>query len=195
MRTFALVGTALALIAIASCAPPPAPKEYAYPDWGFAAAFQAQPKVTETKASADGSQPHMLMVEAKAAGHDFAVTAIDASSATGTPEQILDYAPQTFAKASDFDVGATTKITLGPVSGREIRFEKDFTPTMLMRIFVAGGRFYEVTADTPKGVNDPQVKGFLDSFRLLGAAAAPPPAANTADNAAPANAAPSNSAN
>ncbi|HZZ37273.1 MAG TPA: hypothetical protein VFE03_16240, partial [Caulobacteraceae bacterium] len=42
MRIITSAAIAAALLVLAACSPPP-PKEYAYPAWGFAAAFRAAP--------------------------------------------------------------------------------------------------------------------------------------------------------
>ena len=93
-------------------------------------------------------------------------------------------------------MGPRTYAAVGRINGREVRFDKDGKPVMLMRFFFASDKFYEVNAYSSKGLTDPRVKAFLNSFRLLqgpGAGKAKPPAVGTAPaaNAAPtANAAP-----
>lgn len=182
MRTAAIVMLAAIGLALTACAPPP-PKEYAYPAWNFAASFRGPPKVTETKASADGSTPHSLLVESNVGGDDFAVNVTDASAATSTADQMLDATPQALAKSMGVDVGATVYAATGQVTGREVRFDKGGEPVMLMRVFVAGNFLYEVSANSAKGVTDPNVRVFLDSFHLLSAPpAAPVPAANATNS-------------
>ncbi len=191
MRKIATAALGLASLALAACSHP-TPTPYANQGWNFAVTFQAPPKVTETKASAAG--PASLLVEANGAGHDFAVNVLDASGSTSTPDQILSSAPATVAQAMTTDVGQTTYVATDGVTGREVRFDKDSKPALLMRIFVSGGRVYEVSADVPKGVDDPTVKGFLDSFHLLNPPPPPAPvptsapAANATNSTVPSNA-------
>jgi hypothetical protein len=195
MRTMAtLAATGLALAVLAACSKPTL-KEYGFPALGFAATFPAAPKVTDTPASADGSSPHTVVVEANAGGYDFAVNVIDASQATESTDEMLAAAPQAVAQAAELDVGPSTNTAVGRFAGREVRFDKAGKPAMLMRFFFVGDRFYEVSGNSPKGPTDPSVKAFLDSFHVLngGGPAEPAPAANSAAStaSAPASNAPS----
>lgn len=186
MRTIVYLAAGLTLASLAACSRPTF-KEYAYPDLNFAATFQALPKVTVTPASKDGAQPQSTMVEANANGLDFAVNVTDASNATGSTDEMLDSAPDAVAQSLGVDVGPRTYAAVGRINGREVRFDKNDKPVLLMRFFFASDKFYEVSADSSKGLTDPQVKAFLDSFRLLqgpGAHKGAPPQA--AANAAPA---------
>ena len=195
MRKIEIVAAGLAIVALASCSKPTF-KEYAYPDLNFAATFQAPPKVTASPAAKDGSTPASTLVDSDAFGLDFAVNVIDASSATESTDEMLDAAPDAVAQARGMDVGPRANTAVGRINGREVRFDKDGKPVMLMRFFFASDKFYEVNAYSSKGLADPRVKAFLNSFRLLqgpGAEKAKPPAANAAPaaNVAPgANAAP-----
>ena len=190
MRITVSILAGVALFALASCAKPTF-KEYAYPNLNFAATFQGPPKLTVTAPSKDGSTPESTLVDSDAFGLDFAVNVIDASSATESTDEMLDAAPDAVAQARGMDVGPRANTSVGRINGREVRFDKDGKPVMLMRFFFASDKFYEVNAYSSKGLADPRVKQFLDSFRLLegpGAAkAAPAPAANAAPSA---NAAP-----
>jgi len=191
MRTIAWVATGVAAIGLVACSKPTF-KEYAYPDLNFAATFQAPPKVTVSPASKDGATPASTLVDSDAFGLDFAVNVIDASSATESTDEMLDAAPDAVGQARGMDVGPRTHAAVGRINGREVRFDKDGKPVMLMRFFFASDKFYEVNAYSTKGLTDPRVRAFLDSFRLLqgpGAEKAKPAA--PASNAAPvANAAP-----
>jgi len=195
MRKIEIVAAGLAIFALGSCSKPTF-KEYYYPDLNFAATFQAPPKVTVTPAAKDGATPASTLVDSDAFGLDFAVNVIDASSATESTDEMLDAAPDAVAQARSMDVGPRTYAAVGRINGREVRFDKDGKPVMLMRFFFASDKFYEVNAYSSKGLTDPRVKAFLNSFRLLqgpGAGKAKPPAVGTAPaaNAAPtANAAP-----
>src|SRR5215469_2168019 len=182
MRTYAPVIAALALAAALSACSQPQFKEYVYPDLNFAATFQAPPKVTATPAASDGF------------GLEFAVNVIDASRATESTDEMLDAAPDAVAQARSMDVGPRTNITIGHINGREVRFDKDGKPVMLMRFFFASDKFYEINAYSSKGPTDPRVKAFLDSFRLLQGPGAAKPAPATTDGSAAANAAPATNA-
>jgi hypothetical protein len=180
----------LALAACGSHAPTPTP--YANSAWGFGATFPGKPTVTETQASA--TQAHSLLVEANVGGEDFAVNVLDATGAEGDPSDIMDRAQKVLADAQDLDVGASTPVTIGDLTAREVRFDKDGKPVMLTRLLMINGRLYEINANSQKGPSDPAVKAFLNSFHLVAspdtgasaaAAAASAPAANApASNAA-----------
>lgn len=162
------------VLGLAACQPPL--KEYAYPAWGFAASFPASPKVTDQPASADGTSPHSLIVETTVAGRDFAATAADASASDKTPDQILADAPPLVAKGLGGEVTSTTYVATGGVTGREVRFSKDGKPFMVMREYVAQGHLYEIGATSILSLDDPAVKAFLNSFKLIPVS----PAANAA---------------
>ena len=164
MRFLAAAALGLALLGLGACTPPM--KEYAYPAWGFAAAFQSDPVVTDEPASADGSRPHTLLVEASSGGRDFAVTATDASQASNSPDEMLSQAPQLVANSMGGTVDTTTYVATGAVVGREVRINKAGKPMMVLRVFVSNGRLYQVGAASVLGLGDPAVKTFLDSFRL-----------------------------
>ena len=202
MRTIAWLAAGVAALGLASCGKAQL-KPYSYPNLNFAADFQAQPKVTATAASQDGSVPASTMVESDAGGYELAVNVIDASNATESTDDMLDAAPDAVAQARNLDVGPRTYAAVGHINGREVRFDKDGKPDMVMRFFFAGDKFYEINAFSPKGPQDPLVRQFLDSFHMLeGPGAAKTrntaPAANAAApaaNAAPAsNAAPATNA-
>ena len=136
MRKIEIVAAGLAIVALASCSKPTF-KEYAYPDLNFAATFQAPPKVTVTPAAKDGATPASTLVDSDAFGLDFAVNVIDASSATESTDEMLDAAPDAVAQARSMDVGPRTYAAVGRINGREVRFDKDGKPVMLMRFFFA----------------------------------------------------------
>jgi hypothetical protein len=185
MRIPAIGFATAALIALAACgAPAPKPTPYTNADWGFGATFPGAPKVTTTAASA--TQAHSLLVRAVVGDEDMAVNVIDATGAEGMPSEILDRAQSVIADDQQLDVGANSPTPLGASSsivGREVRFDKDGKPVMLSHLFMINGKLYEVNATSAKGVADPWVKQFLDSFHLV---ASP---SDTAGAAAPANAA------
>ncbi|MBV9994809.1 MAG: hypothetical protein JO127_06315 [Caulobacteraceae bacterium] len=185
MPKSATIGLVLALLLVASCSKP-TPKEYAYPAWGFAATFPDKPKTTETPGAADGSRPPSFLAHAsQPGGYDFAVNVADASNATTTKDEMLDAAPQAMADSLQLDVGAITDAKLGTREGKQVRFDKGGKPVMLMRMFFAYQKFYEVSATIPKGLGDPVSLSFLNSFHLtshFGGGGAP-------GGAAPANAA------
>ncbi|HUO12178.1 MAG TPA: hypothetical protein VMU37_05420 [Caulobacteraceae bacterium] len=181
MRTIATVTLSLSFVALAACSKP-APKEYAYPAWNFAATFTGEPKVTETKAS--GPQPASFLAVGSSAGRDYSIYVMDASGATVGPNQLLENAAQALASSQDIDLGPNTPVTTDGVAGRQVLFNKNDKPAALVRFFLAGGKLYEVNATVPAGAADPTARAFLDSFRLLTPPVAAAPAANAATNAA-----------
>jgi hypothetical protein len=179
----ATLAVGLTALVLASCSGSK-PQEYANKAWGFAITFPGQPKVTET--AAKGAAPASVLAESHVGADDFAVNVIDARSATATPDQLLADAPKVIASGMGVDVGAVTYAATDDVTGRQVRLDSDGKPVVLLRIFYAGGRLYEISANSAKGVADPAVSAFLGSFRLL---EPPAPAAPSANSAAASNAA------
>ncbi len=181
MRHFstAMIGLSLLLI-LSACGPKAV--EHVYPAWGFAVSFPNPPKETETPASPDGSQPHNFLAEDGVGGHDFAAAVSDISNTDKTTEQILDDVPPAVAASLGGTVGTTTYVSTalpsGPVTGHEVRVVKDGKTIMVMRVFVANGRLYQVGGSSLLGPDDATTKQFLDSFRLIGGAAPGAPATN-----------------
>ena len=170
----------LLAVALAACKAPP-PTEYTYPAWGFAVSFWAAPKVTEAAESAD--QLHHVVIESNTAGRDFAVYAGDGLQ----PGTTIDgsgpaAAAHAMATAMGGDVGAMTYTsTAAGVVGHEFAITKNGKPFATVRAFVANGRFYEVGGQSLLGPDDPTLKTFLGSFRILPGSPARP--ASAADNA------------
>ena len=178
MRSLPAGATLLAALALSSCMPgAPATKDYAYPAWGFKASFQARPTETAQPASADGTTPNALLVEANAGGRDFAVWAADVSKASMTLDDLASSSSNHVAKGLGATASIPTYAAAGEgVEGRDYTFTKDGQWLASMHVFLAGGRFYEVIAKSAFGEDDPAVKTFLFSFTTLGGA----PAANSA---------------
>jgi hypothetical protein len=181
MRTFAYAaGLALALTTLIACKPPPW-KVYGYPAWGFAAAFRTPPRLTETQASPKDNQPHAFQAEGSAGARDLVVAVTDASGTTKTADQVLSEVPVAMAQAAGGTVRNVTYAATGKVVGREFLIDKAGQPSQRVRIYFANGKLYQIVAASPLGVDDPEVTGFLGSFRLLDqprpgpAASAPPP--------------------
>lgn len=156
----------VASVALAACGPPPL-KEYTYPAWGFAASFRAAPTETDTPAAADGSQLHMFQAEYNKDGRDFIASATDESTSKQTDDQILAAAPVTIAQNAGATVGAMSNVSAGGVVGRQFQIVHAGQSSARVRVFVADRRLYQVVAASTTA-NDPEVKAFLDSFRIIG---------------------------
>jgi len=150
------------------CAPAPAPKEYAYPSWGFAVSFRGPPKETDSPAAADGTTVHTLLVESNRAGRDDLVNVIDGSRSTKPEDQALADAPATLAGALGGTIELLTYAASGGAMGREFRLNRPGRPAARVRIFVANKHLYEIIAQSKLGPDDPESARFLASFRLLG---------------------------
>jgi hypothetical protein len=157
-----------ALAAAWGCAPAPAPKEYAYPTWGFAVSFRGPPKETDSPAAADGSTVHTLLVESALGGRDDVVNVIDGSGSTKSEDQAVSDAPASLARALGGTLGPLTYAATGKVMGREFLLNRRGRPPARVRIFVASKHLYEIIAQSPRGPDDPETTAFLTSFRLLG---------------------------
>jgi hypothetical protein len=159
-----------ALVVLGGCMPSVRPlKEYSYPAWGFAVSLPAAPVVTDTPASADGVHPHTLMLEVRDAGHDYVVAATDASQTTKSDDEILNTVPGKVAEAGGATVSMTTYVATGAVVGREARLDKPGQAPLQLRVFVAGKKLYQVSAQSTHGLKDPETARVLDGFRLLAA--------------------------
>ena len=171
MRLFRLAGVILTAFALAACKPAPLPvKEYVYPSWGFKASFQTPPAIKDEPASADGSTPRTFLAEAHTHDYDFVVTAFDIAQAHPDLDALSDDLGSRLAKALGAQVdGKTYVATFENLMGREIQFSKGGLPFATMRVFVAGGRFYQVVALSNFGPSDPAVSDFLYSFHALDA--------------------------
>ncbi len=180
-RRLAIALAGVAVAAMAACSQPPKPTAYSNAEWGFGVTFPGPPKVTETQASA--TQTHNLLAVASVGGRADAVQAIDASSTTDMPSDILARAPAQIASSQDLDVGSTTPSPLGDVNGLEVRFDKDGDPVMLMRLFIINQKLYEVSATLPNKKVDAQAQAFLSSFHLVAAPVGPEPAPAPVTNA------------
>ena len=154
----------LALILLASCAPK-APKAYDYTDWGFGATFPHEPKLTDIPAA--GDKPHEFRVEMTEDGHDFTVDVIDGSGTNQTDAQVLAAAPQAVADSFGASFSNVTDVATGGVPGKQIHIDRQDEQTLVIRIFAANHRVYQVAAQSEKGPGDPAAKAFLDSFHLL----------------------------
>jgi hypothetical protein len=186
MRTIGAVSVALAaFLLLAACNPlRPPTKEYTYPAWGFRASFPSAPEETPKPGTADGSQPNADLIEATAGGRDFAVWVADVSKTNMSIDDLASNAADHVSKGLGADVGVRTYTATGDgVDGREFQLTKDGKWVVTMRVFLAGGKFYEVIAKSALGKDDPALKDFLISFHTLGGA---PAATNAPATNAPA---------
>ncbi|HXQ17276.1 MAG TPA: hypothetical protein VN814_21880 [Caulobacteraceae bacterium] len=169
MRATTAVAAGLVLLSLAACARPP--KEYDYPAWGFAASFQAPPKLTETPAAPDGSRGHSLLVASNSGLYDFEVFALEAPPPAKSIDEFTDAAAPVVAKSLGDEVGPTTYVATVQLTnqamGREVQITKDGRPVFAMRVYQAGGRYYQVIARAPLGPTDPAAVAFLDSFKII----------------------------
>jgi hypothetical protein len=177
MRQTLVAAFALAALLLGACSPGALPtKEYAYPAWGFRASFPSPPVETAKPGAPDGSQPNSGLVEATGSGRDFAVWAADVSKSNMSLDDLASNAADHVARGMGAAVGVRTYAATGDgVLGREFQLTQGDKWVMTVRVFLAGGKFYEVIAKSDRGKDDPAVQAFLTSFHTLGAA---PAAAN-----------------
>ncbi len=156
-----IVVFAAALSSLAGCARAPAPplKEYVYPALGFAISFHAPPKaITNAPASA---------FEDVTADRDDLVNVIDGTGSTKSEDQALSDAPAAMAQALHGTLGPITYAATGKVIGREFLLNRPDRSAARVRIFVFHQHLYELVAWSKNGPDDPDVAGFLESFRFL----------------------------
>jgi hypothetical protein len=156
----------MALMMLAACAPN-APKAYDYTDWGFGVTFPHPPKLTDIPASADGARSHEFRTEMTEDGHDFTVDVTDGTGTNQTDAQVLAAAPQAIADSFGASFSGETDVATGGVPGKQIHIDREGEQTLVIRIFVANHRVYQVAAQSEHGVADPAATTFLNSFHLL----------------------------
>ena len=152
------------LTLLSACSGPPPLKEYAYPAWGFAVSFRAQPKETDYPATTGGA--HTFLVESLLAGRDDLVNVIDGSASTKSDDQALSDAPAALAKYVGGTLGRMTYTASGSAMGRAFVLSRPGRPASRVRIFVWHKHLYELIAQSPLGPDDPENEKFLGSFRL-----------------------------
>jgi hypothetical protein len=163
----------LAALALAACKFAPPTKPYAYPAWGFDVSFPAAPVETKLPGAPNGATPSADRVEASADGRHFAVWAADVSRTGMALDDLAKAASGFIAKQMKATAGAPAYVaTSDGVLGREYQLTSGGKWRATLRVFLAGGRFYEVIGSSPLGQDDPAVKDFLISFHTLGAPAA-----------------------
>lgn len=156
----------LALFTLAACAPK-GPRAYDYTDWGFGATFPDPPKLTDIPASANGSRFHEFRTETTQDGHDFTVDVTDGSGATQTDAQVLAIAPQAIADSFGGTLSAERDVAAAGVPGKEIHVDREGEQTLVIRLFAANHKLYQVAAQSERGTGDPAAIAFLNSFHLL----------------------------
>jgi hypothetical protein len=167
----AILLTALVLAGCKPAAPPT--KEYAYPVWGFKISLPGAPAETKQPGAPNASTPSADRVEASADGRHFAVWAADVSKTGMSLDDLAKAASGFIAK----QMGATASVpayaaTSDGVMGREYQLMSGGKWRATLRVFLAGGRFYEVIGSSTSGQDDPALKDFLSSFHTTGAAPA-----------------------
>jgi hypothetical protein len=173
LRTILTAAALLATLALAACKPPMKP--YDYPQFGFRASFPSPPKITDRPGWPDGSEVHADIVESSGGGRDFAVWVGDVSRANLSIDELTDGAAKHVADGLGGEPGVRTYVaTSEGVMGREVPIKKQGAIFVNMRVFLAGGRFYEVVGNSSMGPDDPAVRAFLDSFHVTGMPLAAP---------------------
>ena len=173
MRATRFVPIALAVLALAACKGAPPTKEYAYPAWGFKASFPAAPVETKQPGAPNGSTPNADRVDSSADGRHFAVWAADVSKTGMSLDDLAKAASGFIAKQMGATAGVPTyTATSDGTLGREYQLMTGGKWRATLRVFLAGGRFYEVIGSSPLGQDDPAVKDFLFSFHTIGAPSA-----------------------
>jgi hypothetical protein len=168
------VAILLAALAVAGCKPaaPPA-KDYVYPAWGFKVSLPGTPTETAQPAAPNGSTPGADRVESSVGGRHFAVWAADVSRTGMSLDDLAKAASGFIAKQMGANAGIPTyAATGGGEEGREYQLTTSGKWRATLRVFLAGGRFYEVIGSSPGGQDDPALKDFLTSFHITGAAPA-----------------------
>jgi hypothetical protein len=159
----------LAALAVAGCKPAAPPtKEYAYPAWGFKVSLPATPVETKQPGATSADR-----VEASAGGRHFAVWAADVSTTGMSLSELAKAGSGYIAKQMTATASIPTyAATAEGVQGREYQLTSAGKWRATLRVFLAGGRFYEVIGDSTAGQDDPALTDFLASFHITGGAPA-----------------------
>jgi hypothetical protein len=178
MRYRWIMAALLGLGLLAACVPPTRMQPYDYPALGFSVSFPAPPDRTDVPATP--SQTAEAVIGVKSGPRDFAVTVAELADPSRDLDSLAEDAAARMAKsmggeASNLAYAATPEGLLG----RELVINKGGRSVAKIRIYVAGGRFYILVAESALGVDDPAVDDFLTSFHAT--ARAP---TNAATNAA-----------
>jgi hypothetical protein len=162
----------LAALAFTGCKPAAPPtKAYAYPAWGFKVSFPAAPVELKQPGSPNGSAPNADRVESIAGGHHFAVWAADVSRTGMSLDDLAKAASGYIAKQMKATASVPTYAATGDgVMGRQYQLTSDGKWRATLRVFLAGGRFYEVIGSSTAGQDDPALTDFLASFHTIGVA-------------------------
>ena len=143
----------------------PAAKDYAYPAWGYKISLPGTP--VETK---QPGPPKAERVEASTDGRHFAVWAADVSNTGMSLDDLAKAASGFIAKQMGATAGVPAYAATGDgVMGREYQLTASGKWRATLRVFLAGGRFYEVIGSSASGEDDPVLKDFLSSFHTTGA--------------------------
>ena len=157
-----LILTITVAFALAGCMARPW-TEHAYPAWGFAAAFPAPPVETDT------STPAVRGFAVTGSGEDrtLAVGVIDLIGVTKPDDQVMSEAIAAIAGDRPVTVAYWA---LGPAGaqrlGRAAVIDRGGGLKMTLRVLVANGRLYQVSA-VSLGAKSPKTEKFLDSFRII----------------------------
>jgi hypothetical protein len=178
---------AIALLALSACKPSgPAAKEYVYPAWGFRASFPMTPVETRQPAPPNGAAPDADLVEGNEGGRSFAVWVADVSRTGMSLDELAKSAADHVAQGLGAKPGIPAyAATSEGVMGREYHLAQAGKWQASMRVYLTGGRFYEVIGKSALGEDDPALKAFLLSFHTLAIPPAGNVAANTATSATP----------
>ena len=142
-------------------------KEFSTTEGGFAVSMPGAPK-QEKETDQDGLTSYSFSVELEQPESVYMVTYYDVPEvAQATPEQVkelLDGAPDAFAKGGNTNLTRSQNITLDGNPGREFDFTSDEGFAGKGRVYLVKQRLFLVVGVTPQTQN---AQRFLDSFRLL----------------------------
>ncbi|HAZ47571.1 MAG TPA: hypothetical protein DDW76_03580 [Cyanobacteria bacterium UBA11369] len=142
-------------------------KEFSSSEGKFAVSMPGTPK-QETETDEDGLTSHSFTVELENPDSAYLVTYYDVPEvAKATPEQIkelLDGAPDAFAKGGNANLTRSQNIILDGNPGREFEFTSTEGFSGKGRVYLVQERLFLVVAIAPQSQS---IQRFLDSFRLL----------------------------
>ncbi len=157
-----LMLTMTIVLALAGCMARPW-TEHAYPAWGFAVAFPAQP------VEADTSTGTVRSFAVTGSGDDktLAVGVIDLTGVTKPDDQVMSEAIAAIAGDRPVTVAYWA---LGPAGaqhmGRAAVIDRGAGLKMTLHVLVANRRLYQIST-VSLGTRSPKTEKFLDSFRII----------------------------
>lgn len=142
-------------------------KEFAPPDARFRVLMPGTP--ADQPQPLGGATAHLYGLKA-ANGVEYSVMFVELPAdmtAPGRAGKTLDDACAAGEQKLNGKIVESTKLELGPNPGREVRIDVPGDRVRRMKVYLSGGRYFQVVAEGPaEAVASPETAAFLDSFTI-----------------------------